>query len=243
MMMMMMMQFSLPKLSCRRQTRSTREDTTPEEEDAEEGGNIFARVRSLLTASSSTSSSSANPTNTREKERKNERTKALFLLFFFYVFRVSPPVQICALLWINASRTSTEREGERERSLLRLRGREEAGKRDESSSSAESFRNSFKSALRARIEWRSFIHREFFDDDESILETCHCWERREHHHHHEEEEQQQQKSTTTRENEEKNNNNKTRDEMSNVANGVVLAQRRENFRRREGVAKEIHHQR
>ena len=40
-----------------------------------------------------------------------------------------------------------------------------------SSSSAESFRNSFKSALRARIEWRSFIHHhEFFDDDdESIL--------------------------------------------------------------------------
>ena len=34
MMMMMMMQFSSPKLSCRRQTRSTREDTTPEEEDA-----------------------------------------------------------------------------------------------------------------------------------------------------------------------------------------------------------------
>ena len=113
----MMMHFSSPKLSCRRQTRSTREDTTPEEEDAEEGGNIFARVRSLLTASSSTSSSSANPTNTREKERKNERTKALFLLFFFYEFRVSPPVQICALLWINASRTSTEREG-RENALF-----------------------------------------------------------------------------------------------------------------------------
>ena len=118
--MMMMMQFSSPKLSCRRQTRSTREDTTPEEEDAEEGGNIFARVRSLLTASSSTSSSSANPTNTREKERKNERTKALFLLFFFffYEFRVSPPVQMCALLWINASRTSTERERGRENALF-----------------------------------------------------------------------------------------------------------------------------
>ena len=147
---------------------------------------------------------------------------------------------MCALLWINASRTSTEREGERERSLLRLRGREEAGKRDESSSSAESFRNSFKSALRARIEWRSFTHHEFFDDDESILETCHCWERRErHHHHHEEEEQQQQqKSTTTRKNEEKNNNNKTRDEMSNVANGVVLAQGAK-ISRREGVAEEI----
>ena len=155
---------------------------------------------------------------------------------------------MCSFVDKRVAHLHREREGKRERSLLRLRGREEAGKRDESSSSAESFRNSFKSALRARIEWRSFIHHhEFFDDDdESILETCHSWERRErHHHHHEEveEQQQQQKSTTTRKNEEKNNNNKTRDEMSNVANGVVLAQRRENFRRREGVAKEIHHQR
>ena len=141
---------------------------------------------------------------------------------------------MCSFVDKRVAHLHREREGKRERSLLRLRGREEAGKRDESSSSAESFRNSFKSALRARIEWRSFIHHhEFFDDDdESILETCHSWERRERHHHHHEEEEEQQ-----------NNNNKTRDEMSNVANGVVLAQRRENFRRREGVAKEIHHQR
>ena len=51
------------------------------------------------------------------------------------------------------------------------------------------------------------------------------------------------KKNNRRAEEQQNNNNKTRDEMSNVANGVVLAQRRENFRRREGVAEEIHHQR
>ena len=135
---------------------------------------------------------------------------------------------MCSFVDKRVAHLHREREGKRERSLLRLRGREEAGKRDESSSSAESFRNSFKSALRARIEWRSVSHHHevFDDDDERIRETCHSWERRERHHHHHEEEEEQQ-----------NNNNKTRDEMSNVANGVVLAQRRENFRRREALPK------